>query len=220
MQQSNIAKSGRDHGSLKGIWRPIFSTLVFLTVSATIISHKSFAADIKVLETQVRSGVHDANPAVGVTNNVLPTGFSLQKIAEGNDPLENPSGKITLFGLLSTGVKTEPDENTYLILDHNPGGPTPGFDYGRHFLFQGHENSGDLAYITRINLDVLDPLHRITLLSPVGADSLTHFNSIDGSTWNPSTKTLLFTQESSSVGGVIEVNPEWGTAGFPARSMG
>ena len=90
-------------------------------------------------------------------------------------------------------TRTEPDENTYLILDHNPGGPTDGYDYGRHFLFQGHENSGDLAYITRINLDVSNPDHRVTLLTPPGDDGLTHFNSIDGSCWNPFTQTLLFT---------------------------
>ena len=157
--------------------------------------------------------------------NVLPKGFSLQRVPEGIEPLENPSGKITLFGFLSDGTRTEPDENTYLVLDHNPGGPTPGFDYGRNFLFQGHENSGDLAYITRINLDVINPFRRITLLTPVGQDGLTGFNSIDGSTWNPHTKTLLFTQESSTggipvKGGVIEVNPEWGTAGFSRKLDG
>jgi hypothetical protein len=215
MKMCNMRKRRRDHVSQKGIWGPVFCAAVVLTGGITISSSHSFAADIRVLETQLRSGVHDANPAVGAPDNVLPNGFSLQKIAEGVDPIENPSGKIALFGFLSTGVRTEPDENTYLILDHNPGGPTAGFDYGRHFLFQGHENAGDLAYITRVNLDVIDPLHRVTLLTPVGADGLTHFNSIDGSTWNPHTKTLLFTQEAGTNGGVIEVNPEWGSAGFP-----
>jgi hypothetical protein len=221
MQPCKPGKKRRDHLSPKRIWRPVFSVIMFLLIATTATDKTSFAVDIKVLETNIRSGVHDANPAVGVTDNVLPAGFSLRKIAEGNDPIENPSGLITLFGLLSTGARTEPDENTYLVLDHNPGGPTASFDYGRRFLFQGHENSGDLAYVTRINLDVLDPLHRITLLTPVDpTDGLTHFNSIDGSTWNPSTKTLLFTQESSTVGGVIEVNPEWGTAGFPRTLYG
>jgi uncharacterized protein DUF839 len=224
MQASNVRKR-KDHVSLREIWVPVFSAIMFLVTATTAMDKKSFAVDIQVLETQLRGGVHDANPAVGVTDNILPAGFSLQKIAEGVDPIENPSGKITLFGLLSTGTRTEPDENTYLILDHNPGGPTTGFDYGRHFLFQGHENSSDLAYVTRINLDVLDPLHRITLLTPVGADGLTHLNSIDGSTWNPHTKTLLFTQESSTngvpvLGGVVEVNPEWGAAGFPRKLDG
>jgi Bacterial protein of unknown function (DUF839) len=201
---------------LRKIWRRPFWAVMVLTF-LTVGRNSSFADDIGVLGTQLRSGVHDANPAVGSPDNKLPQGFTLQKITEGIDPIENPSGKITLFGFLSDGTRTEPDENTYLVLDHNPGGPSSGFDYGRHFLFQGHENSGNLAYVTRINLDVTDPFHRITLLTPVGVDGLTHFNSIDGSTWNPHTKTLLFTQEAGLLtappplpnGGVIEVPVDW-----------
>ena len=227
MKTCNVRKRRRDHVSLKGIWGPVFCAAVAFTGGTTISSSRTFAADITVLETRLRGGVDDPNPAGDslAPANVLPKGFSLQRVAQGIEPLENPSGKITLFGFLSDGTRTEPDENTYLVLDHNPGGPTPGFDYGRHFLFQGHENSSDLAYITRINLDVINPFHRITLLTPVGQDGLTGFNSIDGSTWNPHTKTLLFTQESNTggipvKGGVIEVNPEWGTAGFPRRLDG
>src|SRR5262249_3874400 len=100
----------------------------------------------------------------------------------------------------------------YLVFSRGLAGPTPGYDYGTHFLFQGHENGNGLAYITRINMDVADPAHRITLLTPVGADGKTGFSSIDGSTWNPFTKTLLFTSESGSpTGGVIEL-----TTDFPA----
>jgi Bacterial protein of unknown function (DUF839) len=101
---------------------------------------------------------------------------------------------------------TEPDENTYLVLDQSPTGPTPGFDYGRHFLYQGHENGSPLAYVTRINLDVpRGSPNRITLLTPV--DPLTNqtgFGSIDGSTFNPFTFKLLFTQEAGASGGVFE----------------
>jgi hypothetical protein len=116
---------------------------------------------------------------------------------------------ITEFGNLSDGTRTEPDENTYLVLDHNPGGPTPDYDYGRHFLFQGHENSGNLAYVTRINLDVASPYHRITLLTPVGMNGLTGFNSIDGSSWNPFSQTLLFAQEAGTNGGIIEMGSDF-----------
>jgi len=178
-------------------------------IASLSASNLSFAADIKVLDTNLKGGVASPNAAVNSPDDILPQGFTLDLIATGIDPLENPSGVITKFGFLSTGTRTEPDENTYLILDHNPGGPTAGYDYGRHFLFQGHENSSDLAYITRINLDVSNPDHRITLLTPVGQDGLTHFNSIDGSTWNPLTKTLLFTQEAGTNGGVIEVPIDW-----------
>jgi hypothetical protein len=220
IRPSTLGEKRRNPSFPKRICDRVLSAALFLMSAAAVMERPGFAVDIKVLETNLRSGVHGANPAVGVTDNVLPEGFSLKKIAQGTGPIENPSGKITLFGLLSTGVRTEPDENTYLALDHNPGGPTTGFDYGRHFLFQGHENSADLAYITRINVDILDPLHRITLLTSVDTGGLTHFNSIDGSTWNPHTKTLLFTEESSSAGGVIEVNPEWGSAGFPRTLYG
>jgi len=101
---------------------------------------------------------------------------------------------------------TEPDENTYLVLDYSPAGPTPGVDYGRHFLYQGHENSAPLAYITRINLDLpRGSANRISLLTPVDpATNQTGFGSIDGSTFNPFTTKLLFTQEAGANGGVIE----------------
>ena len=165
------------------------------------------------------TGVPAANPRVDLVPqpNVLSPGLDLVPLATGTDPLENPSGVITHFGYLNDfppqtveATKTEPDENTYLVLDHNPGGPTPGYDYGRHFLFQGHELfSGNLAYVTRINLDVIDPDHRITLLTPVGLDGLTHLTSLDGSTWNPHTQTLLFTQEAGANGGVVEITPDW-----------
>src|SRR5262249_41251694 len=105
---------------------------------------------------------------------------------------------------------TEPDENLYVELPNNPHGPTFGYNYGRHFLFQGHENASDLAYVTRINLDVADPEHRITLLTPVGADNLTHFGRIDGSGYDPFTKTLLFSQEGdAATGGIIEISAGW-----------
>ena len=138
--------------------------------------------------------------------------LALQLVAQGSDPLENPSGVIITFGYLNdtNKTRTEPDENTYLVFDHNPGGPTAGYDYGRHFLYQGHENAGNLAYISRINLDVLDPAHRITLLTPVDATTqLTGFNSVDGSAWNPFTRTLLFTMEAGTNGGVVEITPDW-----------
>src|SRR5215475_3034081 len=167
---------------------------------------------------KIDSDVSSANPRVGHPSNIIASGFALQKIVQGSDPLENPSGIITNFGFLNDSppqlierTRTEADENTYLILDHNPGGPTAGYDYGRHFLYQGHENAADFAYITRINLDVTDPAHRITLLTPVGNDGKTHFGSIDGSTWDPFTHTLLFTQERGTSGGVIQVT----AFGFP-----
>jgi len=118
-----------------------------------------------------RHSVPSANPRVGTPDTVVARGFKLKQLAAGVDPLENPTAKITQYGLLADGTRTEPDENLYLVLS-NPGGPTAGYNYGHHFLFQGHENAGNLAYVTRINLDVKDPAHRITLLTPEGSDGL------------------------------------------------
>lgn len=188
------------------------TSLLLLSIAA------SAAPDIRIGHASLQGGVPAANARAGHPDNVLPENFVLELIAQGSDPLENPSGVITHYGYLNDQnvhpvepTKTEPDENTYLTLDHNPGGPEAGYDYGRNFLFQGHENGGDLAYVTRINLDIASPDHHITLLTPVGADGKTHFNSIDGSTFDPFTRTLLFTQEAGAAGGVIELSPEYGS---------
>jgi len=155
----------------------------------------------------ITTGVRWSKPRVGHPGSTIAPGFQLNKLVDGQFPLENPSGPIAQFGILTDGTLTEPDQNLYLVLDSNPGGPVPGLDYGRHFLFQGHENGGDLAYITRINLDVTSKAHKITLLTPVGTGGVTGFNAIDGSTYDPFSKTLLFTQEDG--GAVIEMQTSW-----------
>ena len=183
-------------------------SLAAVTFALVTMAASNAAADhVRVFNEKV-SGVPAANP-VAISPNVLSPEFTAGLVEQGADLLENPSGVITTFGNLSDGSRTEPDENTYLILDHNPGGSTPGYDYGRHFLFQGHENSGNLAHVTRINLDVASPDHRITLLTPVDETGLTEFNSIDGSTWNPFSATLLFAQEAGTIGGVIEMGADF-----------
>ena len=193
----------------------LLAVLAVLNATAALLStpQRVYAA------SPYSTGVPAANPRIDLVAQpiVISPGLSLVPLATGTDPLENPSGVITHFGYLNDfppqpveATKTEADENTYLVLDHNPGGPTERYDYGRHFLFQGHELfSGNRAYVTRINLDVLDPDHRITLLTPVGLDGLTHLTSLDGSTWNPHTQTLLFTEEAGSGGGVVEITLDW-----------
>ena len=87
----------------------------------------------------------------------------------------------------------------YLVLDRQTGAD-PAYDYGKHFLFQGHE-TGTVGYVTRINLDADGP-HRVTLLGTrdVAATPLPVF---DGITWDPWAKRLLVTAESGSpTGGV------------------
>ena len=131
-------------------------------------------------------------------------------VATGNMALENPSGANTFYGYDGTNPmvplpgttleaqKTEPDKNTYLVL-RGQKGADPNYDYGTHFLFQGHE-TGSPGYITRINLDA-DVEHRVTLLanSDTAGQPLPVF---DGSTWDPFAQRLLFTAELGNAGGV------------------
>ena len=168
--------------TLKNSLQPKSCRLLAISIAlATMAASTAIADQVKVFNEKV-SGVPAANTEI-ITDNVFSPEFTPGLVVEGMDLLENPSGVITRFGNLSDGSRTEPDENTYLILDHNPGGPTEGYDYGRHFLFQGHEmpnGNTNRAYITRINLDVAHPDHRITLMTPGDADAITGFNSIDG----------------------------------------
>jgi hypothetical protein len=186
-----------------------------------------------VAVAQIINGVPNANPRSGSPLNAVASGFALQRVANGNDALENPIGIFSRYGYLDDSTlqtvptdkqptKTEPDQNTYLVTGHNPGGPTPGYDYGHHFLIQGHEvfsNPGapQRAYFTRINLDVQDPAHRITLLNPLpkGATD-SGVRSIDGSTYDPFNGQLLFTAEAGPNGGVFGQPLRWSGATAPA----
>jgi hypothetical protein len=163
---------------------------------------------------QIASGVPATNPSVGSTPNLVAPGFGTQIVAEGIDPLENPSGITKLYGYLDDNAdplartRTEPDENLYLRAQ-NVGGPTAGYDYGSHFLIQGHENGGGKAYLTRVNLDVTEPSHRITLLDTPAQDGTTGLSSIDGDTYDPFTGQALFTSEAGSSGQVLATKLRW-----------
>ncbi|EWT02195.1 phosphatase [Intrasporangium oryzae NRRL B-24470] len=151
-------------------------------------------------------GVPSANPRFGVQNNVLTASATQTSVAWGALPLTNPDvangvthyGYNTLDGAPLTqsaneAHKTEPDKNVYLVFG------------GKHYLYQGHE-IGPRGYVTRINLDETDPAKRVTLISDVDPDGKA-YPTIDGITWNPFTKQLLLTAESSSPkGGVFGVS--------------
>src|SRR5262249_17755049 len=67
---------------------------------------------------RIEGGVPAANPATGSPATNIDPDFKTRVIARGNDPLENPSGVFIKFGVLSDGTThTEPDQNTYLVLD-------------------------------------------------------------------------------------------------------
>lgn len=170
---------------------------------------------------QIGSGVPSANPRSGAQPTIVAPGWSLRTVAVGADSLENPVNEITKYGFLNDGpgttanrnqpTKTEPDINTYLASTYNLRGPAAGFDYGRHYLFQGHENSTGNAYVSRINLDLPagDP-KRITLLTPPNAMGATNLSRVDGSTYDPFNKRMLFTQEGSgTTGAVVQVPVEY-----------
>ncbi len=173
---------------------------------------------------QISSGVPSPQPPVGAPANLLASGFGIKTVATGTNPLENPTGIYTTYGYLDDNTealartRTEPDQNTYLVTKSNPGGPTSHYDYGHHFLIQGHENGSGKAYLTRINLDIDEPSHRVTLLNDPLADGTTGLSSIDGSTYDPFNGQLLFTSEAGNAGHVITTSFRWsGTLGPAAR---
>ena len=134
-------------------------------------------------------------------------------VAQGSTRLENPSALTSYYGydndvlnaagepqMIPTPTtpdeaqKTEPDKNTYLVFKWGLNGADPYYNYGTHFLYQGHEAGVNGASgITRINLDA-DAAHRVTLLATTDSAG-NPVAPIDGSTWDPWAKRLLFTTE-------------------------
>ena len=153
--------------------------------------------------------------------------------AQGAIPLENPTALLSHYGFAADGpmvpaanavqgkdnkveaTKTEPDKNTYLVLDGQKG-PDAGYDYGTHFLFQGHEVGPKTAdgkpqsLLTRINLDA-DFAHRVTLMGDTVSDG-NPLPPVDGSTWDPFAKRILLTVEAGDKGGLWQA-----TADFPSK---
>ena len=165
--------------------------------------------------------------------NVLPPEFIETAVAQGSNAVENPATIALAAGPLVIGhygydedgplmpgpgdlpsathkveaTKTEPDKNTYLEL-FGQTGADPLYDYGSHFLFQGHELGAGAAVITRINLDADGP-HRVTVMASTDKTGAP-ISTIDGSTWDPFAQRMVFTAENAS-------GPEYqATLGFPS----
>jgi hypothetical protein len=182
-----------------------------LATAATVVADQSQGPSI--------TPVAAANPrAAGYAPaSVLAGGLGQVVLAQGSTALENPSGIVTHYGYendvaspddparpqmvpvdLSAPTeaqKTEPDKNTYLVLNGEHGADS-SYDYGTHFLFQGHENGAGAqkqGYLTRINLDA-DATHRVTLMA-TRDDQGQPIATIDGSTWDPWARRLLLTTE-------------------------
>src|SRR5690242_4773599 len=116
------------------------------------------------LDADHLSPVRQANPKVAgrPVPNKLSRELAEIPQAAGTDLLEgaDPGIAPAFHGYDATGAdnplvpippatgeaqKTEPDKNTYLVLDGQTGAD-PSYDYGTHFLFQGHE-AGSPGYI-------------------------------------------------------------------------
>src|SRR5262245_32163903 len=169
----------------------------------------------------------EPNPVPKVTGQAAPnsllSGLIEASVAQGSTPLENPTSVIPFYGYNGNGPmvpapgdtqttihnveanKTEPDKNTYLVLE-GQNGPDPDYDYGQRFLFQGHE-AGLNGYVTRINLDADDD-HRITLFAFEDRNGVA-LPVFDGSTWDPWAQRVLFTAERGASGGVWQSTLEF-----------
>ncbi len=112
---------------------------------------------------------------------------------QGDGPLLPAPGDLPSATHLIEASKTEPDKNTYLVL-YGQTGPDASYDYGTHFLFQGHE-TGTPGYITRVNLDA-DAAHKVTVMAATD-NSGAPLGDIDGATWDPFAQRLIFTTENS-----------------------
>jgi hypothetical protein len=146
---------------------------------------------------------------------MLSVGLAQIAVAQGSTRVENPSAAVSNYAydndtlnadgqpimVASTATgnteahKTEPDKNVYLVFDKALKGADPGYDYGEHYLFQGHE-AGTPGYITRINLDA-DAAHRVTVLATQDSNG-NAIATIDGVTWDPFAQRLLFTTENAN----------------------
>jgi hypothetical protein len=153
--------------------------------------------------------------------NILSPELIEAAVAQGSMRLENGTAAVPFYGYDGDGThvplpgtnaeatKSEPDKNTYLVIDGLKGAD-PSYDYGTHFLFQGHEG-GSPGYITRINLDA-DGAHRVTLLATADTTGAS-LPTFDGSTWDPWAKRLLFTAEFGAKTGVWQA-----TLDVPAKA--
>jgi hypothetical protein len=183
-------------------------------VLPVVLAAGAFAASL------TPTNVPAANPHItGIAPpNILSPELFQTILAQGSMKLEIPAGvtagvfthygynqepglaMIPAFGSNAEFHKTEPDKNVYLILNHQSGAD-PSYNYGTHFLFQGHE-TGVSGYLTRINLDA-DGAHRVTLMANADVNGAV-LPVYDGITWYPFSQRLLLTAEGNgtSTGGV------------------
>jgi len=200
------------------------------------LTHLKFALPIFLAAGALAAGVHhlthvpSANPKSPGTAqpNILSPELIETIVAQGSVRLENPSALTSFYGYDNDGpqvpvpgdlpsashkveaTKTEPDKNTYLVLEGQKGTTRP-MTTARISFSKGHENGASgQGYITRINLDA-DGAHRVTLLATTDVDGHT-LPTLDGSTWYPFSQKLLFTSESGNNASILQASldfPPW-----------
>src|SRR5690242_707196 len=124
-------------------------------MKSLLLATTAFVAVASVVQAADPVVLKSADPMP--SQDILAPGLSQTPVAEGGYKLENPSKELGFYGYGSDGplqaaknavpskdkkveaTKTEPDKNTYLVLT-GAKGPAKGYNYGTHFLFQGHEN--------------------------------------------------------------------------------
>jgi hypothetical protein len=178
-------------------------------VAVSLASHSSGGPDLTNVPSANTKSDGYAPPSV------LSPELTQTVVAQGSTKLENPSTLTSYYGydndvtnaagepqMIPTPTtgdeaqKTEPDKNTYLVFKHGLSGADSHYDYGSHFLYQGHEGGADGAgYLTRVNLDA-DAAHRVTLMATEDVDG-NQIATIDGSTWDPWAHRLLLTTENA-----------------------
>lgn len=147
-----------------------------------------------LIESPVAQGSIPVENPVTVTLSDGTTATAAYYGYDGNGPLLPAAGDLPSATHRVEATKTEPDKNTYLVL-YGQTGPDASYDYGSHFLFQGHE-LGTPGYITRVNLDADGP-HRVTVMAATDVTGAP-LAAIDGSTWDPFAQKLIFTTESAN----------------------
>ena len=127
-------------------------------------------------------------------------------VAQGSYPLDGGTAAVPYYGYLGgapmvpalgsnvEAKKTEPDKNTYLVFQDGLPAPTRRTTTAPTSCSRA-TRAARPGTITRINLDA-DAAHRVTLLATKDADG-NDLATIDGSTWDPWAKLLLFTTESA-----------------------
>ena len=204
-----------------------------LPARATLVGAAAMGAAITIVGTVTAfGGVHltavDAQPkATGMAApNVLSRQLSETERGAGLHPAGEPvrRRRVAYYGYLADGSPMLPVDlasptrgpEDRARQEHLPRAAWPArrrrrYDYGTHFLYQGHE-VGPRGYITRINLDA-DAAHRVTLLRRRRSRPPTcRPATCPLSTGPPGTRsrsTLLFTAEGNgtSTGGVWEATP-------------